>query len=318
VRRTVVGAAAVLLVAGAFGAGTRYAFSPARSGEPPLCPAVWRPTSIARTLGPRETVSVVAVDLDGDGRNDAVFANQLDESLSIYWGDGTARLGSPDTLPVGRVSSAPAVGDVDGDGLADLLVPDADKSELRVYRQEAARRFVAAGRVEHADLSPIGAPALVNWNGDGMPDLAVLAEGGVKVRLGLGGGAFSTDQVIAELGLRPFAVVRRTGAPDALLVGGSDGADLVEPGPGGVARRTRHWNESGQPMTAGSGPDLLLRRSASLVQLLPDGSTCLRGPAAAFQDVFALSDMDGDGTPEGLGVSSCAGCTSNHVVVSGG
>jgi len=85
-----------------------------------------------------------------------------------------------------------------------------------------------------------------------------------------------------------------------------------------VARRTQHWSEAGLPMTAGSGADLLLRHAAALVQLLPDGSACVRGPAAAFEDVFALSDLDGDGDPEGLGVSSCAGCTSNHLVVSGG
>jgi hypothetical protein len=71
-------------------------------------------------------------------------------------------------------------------------------------------------------------------------------------------------------------------------------------------------------MTVGSGADLLLRHSAALVQLLQHGSACVRGPAAAFEDVFALSDMDGDGTPKCLAVSSGAGCTSNHVVVSGG
>ena len=47
------------------------------------------------------------------------------------------------------MSAGPAVGDLDGDGLADLLVPDADRSELRVWRQEPGRRWVAGPVIDN-------------------------------------------------------------------------------------------------------------------------------------------------------------------------
>jgi len=88
-----------------------------------------------------------------------------------------------------------------------------------------------------------------------------------------------------------------------------------------VARRVQRWEwaTDGVPIawTGPAGPELFLRRAAQLVQLLPDGTGCVRGPPAAYEDVSTLSDMDADGTPEGLGSSTCSGCTSNHIVVGG-
>jgi hypothetical protein len=66
------------------------------------------------------------------------------------------------------------------------------------------------------------------------------------------------------------------------------------------------------------GPELFVRRAAAMLQLLPDGTGCVRGPAAAYEGVNGLADLDGDGTPEGVGYATCSGCTSNHVVVGGG
>src|SRR5690606_3341875 len=76
-----------------------------------------------RTLGPRESVDGTFTDLDGDGWGDLVYTNQLDESLSIYWGaaDGVT-LSDPDQRVLGRSNSRIATGDVDEDGIPDLVL----------------------------------------------------------------------------------------------------------------------------------------------------------------------------------------------------
>jgi hypothetical protein len=124
------------------------------------------------------------------------------------------------------------------------------------------------------------------------------------------------------LGARPAAVVRRPGSADAVLVAGAEDAELFEAGPGGVARRVGRWPWASATFPvawdAAGGAELFVRAQAAMLQLLPDGTGCVRGPAAAYEGVHGLADLDGDGIPEGLGFATCSGCTSNHVVVGGG
>jgi hypothetical protein len=280
----------------------------------PFCPTRWNPTSLSRTLGPRETVGVTADDLDADGHVDAIFANQLDESLSIYWGDGSARLGTPDTLAVGRVSAAPTVGDIDGDGRRDLLVPDADHSELRPFLQSDGRRFVASIPIQHPDLNTDGPPALLRWDSDGILDLLVVAEGGLKIRRGLRDGDFEDVQIDISSQVVPYAVVRRRDGPDAVLLGGTD-PHTVEADTRAVAVRKTTWPDMrGTPLVWSSR--LFMSTGSELTELASDGTACAF--ATTPIPTTLLVDLDADGTPEGLTADTCSGCTSNHIVVGGG
>ena len=235
-------------------------------------------------------------------------------STSIYWGTGVAELGEAVTWPVGRVNTAIALGDLNGDGRGDLLVPDHDFSVLRSYLQTTPRVFVAGFVVEHPEVGT-GRPRLVRWNDDAFLDLVLEGEGGTKVRMGVAEGGFSDVQT--TLGLRgAFAALTRLGPTDAVAVLRSEGMRLLESGPAGLARVVDKWDvREGMPREIdieGEASRLVMSGTNGLLELLPGGAICLL--AEFSPEDSAWVDLDDDHKPEGLSTRTCSGCTSNHVL----
>ena len=145
-------------------------------------------------MGPRETKAGRFADLDGDGHMDALFTNQMDESISVYWGDGSPRLQDVERLdlPIGRSKSAAAVGDLNGDGRPDLLVSEPDRSRFAVRLASGARSYAPASHVaqdeapEHLEL--------LDWDQDGTLDIIALDRNALYVRAGRGDGSFLTRE----------------------------------------------------------------------------------------------------------------------------
>jgi hypothetical protein len=61
-------------------------------------------------------------DLNGDGTLDVVASGSLDFGVIVLFGDGAGGLGAPLRLETGGSVAGVQVADVDGDGLADVVV----------------------------------------------------------------------------------------------------------------------------------------------------------------------------------------------------
>ena len=119
----------------------------------------------------RETIAADLFDIDQDGFSDAIYTNQLDKTLNIYWGNatGTFDYGEHATIPVDRTPTGPAIGDIDKDGLNDLVVANKDKNKLVLIRAVGPREFAAP--VETFQDGNPTQPILADWDRDGHLDV---------------------------------------------------------------------------------------------------------------------------------------------------
>jgi hypothetical protein len=126
-----------------------------------------------RFLSGSARASLAAGDLNGDGKLDLVVADLAGDRVSVWLGDGAGGFspapGSP--FAAGRSPQSVAIGDMNGDGVLDLVVANSDSNDLSIFHGYGDGSFKPA----------IGVPAGVtpffvvvgDFNGDSIPDLAV-------------------------------------------------------------------------------------------------------------------------------------------------
>jgi hypothetical protein len=139
---------------------------------------------------------VVLGDMDGDGFADFAIAASADPTAGqgagrvFVFRGGVAHLGDPPALVIDGAAgdllgtSLAAVGDVDGDGLADLLIGAPGSTD--VHPGATGRALLVFGSSLLGSRAPAGIPGplagggfgaavagLGDWNGDGHPDFAI-------------------------------------------------------------------------------------------------------------------------------------------------
>ena len=136
-------------------------------------------------------------DLDGDGRVDLVVGNWTDR-VQWYRNSGTSTapawtLADTALVTITRgTNTTPALGDLDGDGLVDLVIGEAS-GVLNVYKNagtKASPKFeLLSDHFQDIKVGRRSAPSLGDMDGDGKPDLLLgNAEGTVELWRNVGSG----------------------------------------------------------------------------------------------------------------------------------
>ena len=138
--------------------------------------------------GPR---TVVAVDVNGDGKPDLVSCNTLDNTVSVSLGNGDGTFQAPVAYNLGNEPYFVAVGDFNGDGKPDLAVATPNTKQVAVLLGNGDGTFRAAVNYPTSDYTL--SVSIGDFNGDGKLDIAAAdSSGGVDVLLGNGDGTFQT------------------------------------------------------------------------------------------------------------------------------
>ena len=132
-------------------------------------------------------------DFNSDGKLDIAVADSNANAISVLLGkgDGTfqpaanSSVGPPATVQVGPIS----VGDFNHDGRLDIVMTNRSSSNFLVFLGNGNGSF-AAPLMTGVSLSVPFSVAVGDFDGDGLPDVAALGDGGLFVFLGRGDGTF--------------------------------------------------------------------------------------------------------------------------------
>jgi subtilisin family serine protease len=122
----------------------------------------------------QETASPVFADLDGDGKDEIIVAQE--NTLYVYYADGH---NLKYTLPGN--ASTPAVGDINGDGLKEIVVTtkrtEAEGSAIYAFRADSTTLTKLPNFPVILAFSPANTPVLEDLNNDGILEIiAVMSQ----------------------------------------------------------------------------------------------------------------------------------------------
>lgn len=302
---------------------------------PPLPVAFAAPTLIPVSAEPER---VVAGDFNQDGHVDLVLADGPKlNPVVVLFGDGTGGFGPPE--PAGTAPGFDcAVGDMDGDGIDDLIVarqpipPEA--AVVTVHFGGASFPDDVGEIVASAETAGSRSVEVGDFDADGRRDVAVFTGVGVGVAFNEGGRAFTPIGLIGE-GIQESAYA--VAAVDVANLDSDAGVEIL--GLSGTGAWRRYDVATGRTsqatsvgtVTPGSGArapgdfdgdgldDLLRAAKGGLHVFWNDGKLgqprlfCVSDNLTEGVAGVATSDLDGDGLPDLI-----ASTQNNQLVILGG
>jgi Bacterial type II and III secretion system protein/FG-GAP-like repeat len=212
-----------------FGNGTGT-FSPP-SGIPGLLATGRSPTALA--LGDFNGATYT----NGNSILDLVVANQNDNTVSLFLGNGNGTFQTRTDYATGASPVYVATGDFNGDGILDLATANYMDNTVSILLGHAGGNGLANGTLgSRADYTAGAAPtsiAVADYNRDGIPDLAVTnsTSNAIAVLFGGIGGTFNTPYQL-DVGTDPVSIVTADfngdGTPDAAVANnGSNSVSVI-------------------------------------------------------------------------------------------
>ncbi|MFT7233261.1 MAG: surface protein, partial [Cyclobacteriaceae bacterium] len=128
-------------------------------------------------------------DLDGDGFEDIVVANNSDNTISVFRNisspSGKINYAAQQTFATGLNPTNVEIGDLDGDGKQDLVVTNSGGNSISVLRNTSAGTGAIsfAAKVDFAPQTSPNHVAIGDLDGDGKMDLAVTNSGSQTISI---------------------------------------------------------------------------------------------------------------------------------------
>ena len=262
--------------------------------------------------------SVAIGDLNGDGKLDLVAANYSSNNVSIFLGngDGTFTAASTATVTVGTNPVSVAIGDLNGDGNADLAVANYGDNNVSIFKGNGDGTFTeVSGSPFSVGTGPYSV-AIGNLDAGSIPDLAVANYGSNDVSILLGNGdgtvtAASPATVTAGTGPVSVAIGNLDGGSNSDLAVanyGSNNVSILLGNGDGTFGSATNFAVGSNPYAVAIGdldgdtkPDLAVANGGSnnVSILLGNGSgsfgSATNFPVGNTPTSVAIGDLDGDG-----------------------
>ncbi|MBX3027573.1 VCBS repeat-containing protein [bacterium] len=216
-------------------------------------------------------IGIAAVDVNCDGRNDLVVANQATNTVSVLRSNGDGTFAIAQTLPSGQVGQGPigiVAADFDRDGVTDFAVSNSvvplNNPSVRTFKADCGSgTFAQLGTARAGDL--VSAIVARDFTGDGIVDIGLVNQtsNAVRVLTGVGDGSFRVNQA-DSVSRMPVAIAAADfdgdGRYDAASANSDPsarnvsvlsncardaGCDPFRPGPPGSAARRGDANDDG-------------------------------------------------------------------------
>jgi hypothetical protein len=266
------------------------------------------------------TASVAVADVNGDGYPDIITANRIDQTVSVFLGNGDGTFRPPEAFAAGPRMWRVSVGDVTNDGRVDIITGNKGNNTVSILLGNGDGTFqpqivIPAG-------TRVGGARVADVNGDGFPDLIEdnYAADSIWVLQGNGTGSFGpptiypTDSNGHFQGVSDLTVadVNGDGIPD-LVYPNYIGADVViRLGAGNgtfgppVAYPTRagSYQAAVVDLTGDGIPDIVTVNAVdnSVSVLLGKGNGTFAPekvyPVGTNPYAMTIADVNGDGHPD--------------------
>lgn len=153
------------------------------------------------------TRSITSADLNGNGHPDIVTGNDLSRDISVLLSDGAGGYHTAVSYPVsgaGMFSVKVAIGDINGDGIADIVAGGFDAQHLQVFLGDGHGNFPTSQFVSFGGDSEPSGLAVGDIDGNGHIDIVVALqdEHAIHVLRNQGSGNFT---VSAQLPVGAYA-----------------------------------------------------------------------------------------------------------------